>query len=156
VELKELLKTAKRKRYICPFFEEATMEVEEDGEKYRVVMYVQKMKAPKTIPVKDLSYQQRIFEYYKRAKGIDENDKEYDKKWYVVFSSSLKALENMTMGKIINAFKAIENTKYYCEGKGLNWTLNTVIKGYNYAEMNFHKQELKLLTSEERKLIDGT
>jgi hypothetical protein len=156
LEIKDLLKTAKIKRHICPFFEEAITEVEQDGEHYRVVMYVQKKKAPKNIPVKDYTYQQRIFEYYKRAKDIKEDDKEYDKKWYQAMANALKSLEAMSMGKIVNAFKAIENTKYFCESKSLNWTLNTVVKGYNYAEMNFYRQKLKLLTEQEREILkDG-
>jgi len=154
IELKELLKTCKMKKHVCPFYDKAEAYVEEDGEAYKIVMFVQKKR--KMPEKKDLTKNQKVFEYYKRVKGIREDDKEADKYLFPRFGPAVAELLKRTDGNTLNSFRAMEVMRSWAElHNNLEWNLDTIIKRWYDIEKEIPSFKLTHLTAEEIIILDA-
>jgi len=154
VELKELLKTCKMKKHVCPFFDRAEAYVEEDGEAYKLIMFVQKKR--KMPEKKDLTNNQKVFEYYKRVIGIKEDDAKSNAYLFPRFASAVAEMLKRTNGNVLNCFKAIEAMRSWAGLNGnLTWNLDTIIKRWYEIEPEIPAFKLTHLTAEEIEILSA-
>ena len=144
----EAILQEKRKRVICPFFEKIDKTVEFNGEEYSITMFVSK-KRKKTVK-EGLTQGQKVWEYYKRVKGIREDDTNADKELMPRHLRDIGTLLKYSNNDLINCFKAIEATSNWINSKGLEWNLGTVVKKWYELQADIMNVQLTHLSEVER------